>query len=248
MADVLVLCYHALSPAWDADLSVTPDAFERQISYLARSGWRAVTFSEAVLNPPAERSLAITFDDAFASVKAFARPVLTEYQMPATVFAPTSHISAGGPLAWSGTAHWQSTPRADELAPMSWDDLADLAEEGWEIGSHTRTHRRLTELSDEELVGELAQSRDECTARIGRACDAIAYPYGDIDQRVVECTARVGYRAGATLPSRLDQWGVYRFPRTGIYHTDGYWRFRLKCSWPLRALRSTRLWRRPGAA
>ena len=29
MSDLLVLCYHAVSPRWQADLSITPEALER---------------------------------------------------------------------------------------------------------------------------------------------------------------------------------------------------------------------------
>jgi hypothetical protein len=41
----LVLCYHALSPTWEAELSITPDAFERQIELLLRRGWHPATFT-----------------------------------------------------------------------------------------------------------------------------------------------------------------------------------------------------------
>src|SRR5437763_7783123 len=105
MADVLVLCYHALSPSWDVDVSVTPEAFERQVNYLARSGWTFATFAQAILAPPARRTVVVTFDDAFASVKSFAAPVLAKLGAPATVFAPTTYISAGKPLAWSRRDH-----------------------------------------------------------------------------------------------------------------------------------------------
>ena len=32
---------------------------------------------------------------------------------------------------------------------MSWDQLGGLAEAGWEIGSHTRTHPHLTQVGDD---------------------------------------------------------------------------------------------------
>ena len=40
MPDVLVLCYHAVSERFPAALSVTPEAFERQLHLLARAGYR----------------------------------------------------------------------------------------------------------------------------------------------------------------------------------------------------------------
>jgi peptidoglycan/xylan/chitin deacetylase (PgdA/CDA1 family) len=242
MTDVLVLCYHAVSPSWDVDLSVTPEALERQLTYLVRSDWTIVPFSEAVLNPPTRRTLALTFDDAFASVKSYAAPLLARLGLRATAFVPTTYVSRGGPLAWPGTDHWKDTSDAHELAPMGWDDISELAQAGWEIGSHTCTHPYLTQLSDEQLRVELEQSRAECIERLGKPCDAIAYPYGDVDQRVADLAAATGYRTGASLSSRLERLGPYRWPRTGVYHEEPWLRFRLKLTRPMRALRATKLW------
>src|SRR5690348_8552028 len=80
---ILVLCYHAVSEEWDAALSVTPDAFRRQLTRLLACGWRATTFTDAVLDPPAAKTLAVTFDDAFDSVRTKASPILAELGIPA---------------------------------------------------------------------------------------------------------------------------------------------------------------------
>jgi peptidoglycan/xylan/chitin deacetylase (PgdA/CDA1 family) len=240
VGDVLVLCYHAVSPSWDAPLSVTPESFERQIEYFVRRRWQATTFSEAVLSPPARRTLAITFDDAFTSVLELAAPILARLGVPATVFAPTGYIDAGQ-LSWPGIEQWAETHRG-ELRAMSWDQLGELAERGWEIGSHTRSHPHLTQLDDEQLAGELEGSRHECAARLGRQPTSLAYPYGDVDERVASRAAAAGYRACGALSSRLTRLGPYRHPRVGIYHADTWWRFRLKATRAMRELRASNLW------
>jgi peptidoglycan/xylan/chitin deacetylase (PgdA/CDA1 family) len=245
VSESLVLCYHAVSPTWEAELSVTPDAFERQIDHFLRRGWRATTFSDAVLNPPrGGRTLAVTFDDAFASVEKYAAPILERFGAYATVFAPTAFPSGGKTLAWAGIEHYQGGPDANELVAMDWNDLGRLAERGWEIGSHTRTHPRLTQLDDERLELELSESRDECGAQLGRECQAIAYPYGDVDERVAAAARRVGYRCGAGLSSSLRPRGPHRVPRLAFYYGDAFWRFRLKAARPMRALRASKLWSR----
>ncbi|MGO9973703.1 MAG: polysaccharide deacetylase family protein [Solirubrobacteraceae bacterium] len=241
MSDVLVLCYHAVSPHWDSPLAVTPEAFERQIGHFVSRGWQGTTFSQAALMPPSSRTLAITFDDAYASVMTHAAPILCSLGVPATVFAPTSSITAGR-LSWSGVEHWSHTSNAPELTPMSWQQLGELADRGWEIGSHTRTHPHLTQLADEQLMLELEGSRDDCAERIGRPPVSIAYPYGDVDLRVASRAVQAGYRAGAALSSQLDRLGPYRHPRVGIYRADSWWRFRLKASRSLRELRASPVW------
>jgi glycosyltransferase involved in cell wall biosynthesis/peptidoglycan/xylan/chitin deacetylase (PgdA/CDA1 family) len=236
--DVLVLCYHAISPDWTATLSVTPEEFEYQLSFLLGRGWRAATFTQAVLDPPARRTLAVTFDDAYTSIHTYAAPILARLGIPATVFVPTEFASSGRPLLWPGIDQWDGSDQVDQLLPMSWDTLRELADAGWEIGSHTRTHPRLTELDDDHLDLELAGSREACSRELGRPCDSIAYPYGAVDERVARAAEKAGYRTGAALSHRLELLGPYRFPRVGIYRADARWRFHLKAARLLRMIRA----------
>jgi peptidoglycan/xylan/chitin deacetylase (PgdA/CDA1 family) len=228
MSELLVLCYHAVSSSWDDSLAVTPDALERQLTSLLRRGWSGTTFRQAVLDPPAGRALAVTFDDAFASVHELALPILERLGLPGTVFAPTGYVTSGERFRWPGVDHWQATAHAAELAPMSWQKLGELSDRGWEIGSHTQTHPRLTELDDHALDRELAASREEQVRRLGRPADTIAYPYGDVDDRVVEHARVAGYLAGAALARELRFGEVHRWPRVGVYRKDSWWRFRAK--------------------
>jgi len=114
VGDTLVLCYHAISERWPADLSVRPAAFSRQLAFLADRGYRAVTFEEAVGGPDAGRRVAVTFDDAFTSVVTAAKPVLDRLGWVATVFAVSRFAATGGRLRWDGIAHWETTEHCDE--------------------------------------------------------------------------------------------------------------------------------------
>src|SRR5512132_3022800 len=132
MPDVLVLCYHAVSDRWGAALSVTPTALRRQLAHLVARGWVGATFTEAVTSPPAARTLAVTFDDGFDSVRTHAAPILDELGLPATVFVPTNW--PGRSMRWPGIEQWADSPFAHELQAMSWDQLRALSARGWEIG------------------------------------------------------------------------------------------------------------------
>jgi peptidoglycan/xylan/chitin deacetylase (PgdA/CDA1 family) len=243
--DVVVLCYHALSERWPASFSTTPDRFEAQLSLLKRRGYRGITFQEAARGPDAERAVAITFDDAFRSVLDLGRPILDRLGMPGTVFVPTALAGGQEPMSWDGVEHWLASEHADELLPMSWDDLRELAGAGWEIGSHTRTHPRLTLVDDGRLADELVGSREDCERELAAPCRSLAYTYGDPDQRVVDAARAAGYAAAATLPGpQLPRSpDPHLFPREGIYHDDGRLRFELKVSPAVRRFRTTRVWR-----
>jgi len=97
----------------------------------ARSRYAATTFSAAVLDPPAGRTLAITFDDACGSVLQRAKPVLDGLGVPATVFAPSGWVGEPTPMRWAGIEQHAAGPHADELACLDWDELRGLADDGW---------------------------------------------------------------------------------------------------------------------
>ncbi|MEJ7891215.1 MAG: polysaccharide deacetylase family protein [Solirubrobacteraceae bacterium] len=228
MRDTLVLCYHALSPTWSADLSVTPDAFAQQLRILHKAGYHGVTFTEAAQKRTRQREVAVTFDDAFLSVVTLAKPVLDDLGWPATVYAVTDFAAQGRPVAWDGVDHWAQTADAEELHSLDWDALRALHADGWEIGSHTVTHPRLTATDDERLAFELSASKAAVEAALGEPCPSIAYPYGDVNARVVQAVAAAGYATGAALPARWHEIGALEWPRVGVYHPDSLMRFRVK--------------------
>lgn len=235
------LCYHAVSPGWNAPISVTPERFAEHLELLVGRGFRGLTFSDAVATPAAKRAVAITFDDGFRSVLEIAKPILDHYEMPATVFVTTGFVGSDQPMSWRGIDQWRNTPDARELLPMSWSELAELADAGWEVGSHTRSHPRLPELDDERLVEELRQSKQDCEVALGRRCRSLAYPYGDHDERVEAAVRNCGYGAGGTLLGAfLGAGEPLAASRIAIYHNDAGRRFQLKTSAALLRLRSSR--------
>ncbi len=193
MTDAIVLCYHALSPTWQAALSTTAERFDEQLALLVSRGYRGVTFSELVDSPDAGRTFAVTFDDAYLSVLQVARPILDRYGLAATVFAPTDGVDAERPLKWPGIDQWHGGPHERDLVPMTWEQLRSLAAAGWEVGSHTATHPHLTQVEDAALREELVRSKARCEEQMQSPCPTLAYPYGDVDARVVGAAARAGY-------------------------------------------------------
>lgn len=239
MSDVLVLCYHAVSPSWPADLSVTPDALERQLGGLVARGYRGATFADVVARRPTGKTVVVTFDDAYRSVGTLAGPVLDRLGLPATVFVPTAWPGRGEPMTWPGIDHWLATEHRDELVPHTWDELRALRDRGWEIAAHTDSHPHLTTLGDDDLARELAVARARVEQELGAPCTTIAYPYGDQDARVRAAAAGAGYAGGAALGLSLREGDPLAWPRVGVYHGDDDRRFRAKVNVPLRRIRAT---------
>jgi peptidoglycan/xylan/chitin deacetylase (PgdA/CDA1 family) len=236
----VVLCYHAVSEHWPSSLAVRPRQLRAHVAHLLGRGYRPATFSAAVAG---RGMLAVTFDDAFATVGTLGLSVLRELGVPGTVFVPTAFPDSHGPLLWPGLEQWPDSPYAGELRCLGWDELAGLADAGWEIGSHTRSHPHLTQLADAALADELERSRAAVEEGLGRPCRSIAYPYGDVDARVVAAARDAGYSVAASLPKgRFARGAPLDWPRVGVYNADDLRRFRIKAARPLRVVRGTPLW------
>ena len=111
---------------------------------------------------------------------------------------------------------------------MSWEELRGLAADGWEIGSHTKSHPRLSRIDEAAIVAELAESRAECEERMGTPCTSIAYPYSDYDERAVWAAAEAGYRFAVTVPRGPAPALALQWPRVGVYFGERERRLRLR--------------------
>lgn len=229
---ILVLCYHAVSVTWPKLITVTPQALEAQLSHFVSRGYRGMTLSEALTAPRHPRTLVVTFDDAFRSVLTLALPILKRLELPGTVYVPTAYPDSDTPLAWDGYDEWIGTSHEHELECLSWDELRALRTAGWEIGSHTDSHPRLTTLDDASLRRELRVSREKCESELQEPCYSLAYPYGDHDARVVEATRDAGYLVATTVAHRSAPPLPLQWPRVIVNRSESVRRVRLR-AWRL---------------
>jgi peptidoglycan/xylan/chitin deacetylase (PgdA/CDA1 family) len=210
----LTLCYHAVSAGWEHGLSLAPATFERQLRALLRAGFRPATAAEVARGRG--RLLHVTFDDAYRSI-APALDALERLGIPASVYACSAHADRGGaPLS---VPELEAQPQ-DELATMDWDALRSLARRGFEVGSHTVSHPRLTHLADEALRRELEVSKERIETELGRPCPLLAYPYGDDDARVHAAARAAGYELAFALPGKARPRDPLALPRVGVYRKD----------------------------
>jgi peptidoglycan/xylan/chitin deacetylase (PgdA/CDA1 family) len=232
-----------VSPDWPIGLAVKPDELDRQISWLLARGYMPATFHQAVTKPPAAKTFAVTFDDGWVSVLQHGFPVLSALGVPATVFVSTTFVdTADKPLVGPDLIEWQNGPHHHELYPLSWADLLELSEAGWEVGSHTMTHPWLTQVDDARLKHELRGSKERCEEALGLPCHTIAYPKGDYDARVEQATAEAGYEAAAILPHRFNKPRPLAWPRISIQRGDSELVFRAKVSRTVRVVRRSPVW------
>jgi peptidoglycan/xylan/chitin deacetylase (PgdA/CDA1 family) len=97
---------------------------------------------------------------------------------------------------------------ADHLI-MTWEQVRALARAGMDVESHGRRHRVLQTLDDAALADELAGSRRELEAQLGRTVRALAYPVGrriNGERRIRDALAAAGYRIGMSNQSGVNRW------------------------------------------
>jgi peptidoglycan/xylan/chitin deacetylase (PgdA/CDA1 family) len=246
MSDRLALCYHAVSDSWPNPYALPTRTLEAQLRHMLGRGYEAVRFTDAVAGAPARKALAVTFDDAHRSVYELGFPMLARLGIVATVFVPTGPVSEGRPLLFEGYERWRGGDWERELEPMSWSQLGELAGAGWEIGSHSRSHPRLTRLDGATLDDELRASKAEVERRTGRACTSIAYPYGDFDDRVTSAARAAGYRAGAAIGNRRPH--ALAWPRHQVLLDEPESYFSREVSPLMRRARRSRVWPLASAA
>lgn len=188
-----ILTYHSIDPSQSA-ISTTPDAFRRHVAWLASGAVRVVSLDELMTLPAREDAVAITFDDGFVNFAQIAAPLLARHHLPATVFVVTEH--AGGTNAWRGSCA-QDIPT---IPLMDWSELGRMADMGFTIGAHSRTHPHLTELPPTALTDEIDGSAERIERELGVRPSAFAYPYGSVNAAVER--AAKGFRFALTTELR----------------------------------------------
>jgi peptidoglycan/xylan/chitin deacetylase (PgdA/CDA1 family) len=83
---------------------------------------------------------------------------------------------------------------------VTWAQVAEMAEAGADVESHTWTHSSLTLASNnpELLDHELADSRKTIEQKSGASVRFLSYPYGDYDPTVIAAAEAGGYEAAVT--------------------------------------------------
>jgi len=159
--------------------------------YLLRKlGWRSV-LPDKYYNVKQPLEFLLVFDDGYACIHHNALPILRECDYRALLFIPTGYIGRWND--WDHHLLWR------RFRHLDLQELSDLVDAGWIIGSHTVSHISLTELSNIDLKNELIDSRRALEDSLGREVHWVSFPFGRYNRRVLDAALDCGY-TGAVVP------------------------------------------------
>ena len=186
-----ILLYHRIgvSPI-DSQYYVTPDKFEDQMKLLHDWEYTVIpiellveAIEEGASLPP--RPIIITFDDGDISVYETAFPIMQKYGLIGVAYIVGNYMDTDG--------------------YMTVGQIKKLAAAGWEIGSHSRSHRDLTRLRVPVQRQEIYQARRELEKATGVQALTFAYPFGFMNDSVGSQVHAAGFIAAMGLGFTNDQ-------------------------------------------
>lgn len=187
------------------NLSVTPDLFEKQLEYLRDEGYLGIHLSDLVDGKVPENAVVLTFDDGTLDFYTTALPLLEEYG-----FTASNSI-----IAEKVGDDWYMTDM----------DILSIVSIGIEITSHTLSHPDLTQLSEEEVRRQVAESRDFLENFFSVEINGFVYPAGEYNEMVMRVLAEEGYEVAVTTEyGEADLVGgeMLALPRIRIDNRDGF--------------------------
>src|SRR5881227_4424421 len=227
-AQVIIFCYHRLvDKIRYPGTEITPAVFEVQMKELKDKGITVISMQDLLAWKRGEknippRSAVVTFDDGWKSQYEVAWPIMKKYGYPFTMFIYTEGVR-GGSLG-GGEA-------------ITWEQLADMRDNGVDIEAHSATHQDLREghtimlastggkRTKTKLTGpqyeqwiqnEVVGSKELLEQRLGIKVNCFAVPFGNYNEHVKELARNAGYEAmftvygqPITFTSALDSLGRY---------------------------------------
>ena len=134
-----------------------------------------------------KKAFTLSYDDGVRQDIAFLY-IINKYGLKCTF-----NLNSG---RFSSTGMWTSVP-TNRLS----EDVCRTLYYGHEIAVHTLTHPNLTKLSEEEIIKEVSEDKENLTRIAGYPVKGMAYPVGAFDDRVIECLKKCGIVYSRTVIS-----------------------------------------------
>lgn len=207
------LVFHEIRPKEEIDLGMRPvivkngyvdqlplplfnsvSSFEKEMTYLVESGYHFLTLAEVKAffyekKSLPEKSVLITFDDCFQSMKTYAYPIIKKLEIPVTVFVATGWI-------FEETSEY-SGEVSKALSFKELDEMSDY----FTYANHTHDYHERRGIEASKLMWEdkenVVQDLEKCNEWV-KEKDVFAYPFGLYDAENVSLLKDNGFTLAFT--------------------------------------------------
>ncbi|MEO5338729.1 MAG: polysaccharide deacetylase family protein [Magnetospirillum sp. WYHS-4] len=178
-----VVMYHRFGDNRYASTNIRLDQFEEHIRELKSGPYKVLPLPEIVAalkegRALPDRTVAITIDDAFATVYREGWPRLRKAGLPFTFFVATDHLDSGSP------------------EHVTWAQLREMvAGGGVTVGHHAASHASLAQEGPERAKAEIEKANGRFRTELGQVPELFSYPYGETGQAVTQVVRDSGFKA-----------------------------------------------------
>ena len=184
---------------------VSAGQLRKHLELLNKWGFTPITFVDYQRSLSGEfclpkRPVILTFENGYRAARRLVFPLMREYGMNAVIFALGDRSME--------TDQWdrQMGLREEQLA--SDEELIEMHEAGFEVGSHSLSHMDLTRLTDQEAATEITGSKEALESVIRDKVLSFSYPYGAVDGRIREMVMNAGYSFGCGIDTGSPHFGA----------------------------------------
>jgi peptidoglycan/xylan/chitin deacetylase (PgdA/CDA1 family) len=216
----VVLVYHHVATDTPPSTSVSPERFVEHLELIQALGFTVWPLSRLVsdlhngIDVPGS-VVALTFDDASASLPQFAIPELVKRDWPFTLFVHTEAVGVQSNV-------------------MTWTQLHDAVSAGGEIGNHSHAHRHwVADASNLSVIrDDISQAQHLLRTHLQVEPVLVAYPYGEYNDAIQSVVKQlklygVSQQSGA-LGHLSDFLAIPRFPVATGYDDPQQLRLKLQ--------------------
>lgn len=175
----VILQYHHVSDDTPKNTSITPAQFKAHLKYLKDNDFTVVPLSQIIEKiknnqPLADKTIAITFDDAYIDILNNATPLLNQFNYPYTIFVNPGIIDL------------------NLITNLSWAQLKMLANKGVIIANHGFDHnsivRNTNNTPEQEWFAKetalILKAEAIIKEKTGFSWRYYAYPYGEYSPKI----------------------------------------------------------------
>lgn len=206
-------------------LYVSTRLFAEQMAEFAEEGFQTDYIGAGLSRKLARKRVFLTFDDGFSDVFENALPVLQQHGFRSIQFLVADLLGK--------TSEWQKSSGEVPGKLMDKTQIKDWLATGQEIGSHTLTHPRLTQISHSQAREEISGSKKRLEDTFGESVEHFCYPYGDWNREIRDLVQNAGYKSAC-----ITKFGV------NPADTDPFALKRITVRYPSRKLKNLGRWLR----